>query len=207
MVHRWAAANLRLAEDEAVTSESQILREVPPEELLDWFEAGARELLRTLQAADPDVPARVFLDDAPAPRLFWARRQAHETTIHSVDALAAALGRMPCAEETAVADDVALDGIDELLTGFFTRGRTKLTGDGPLTIAVVPDDADEAWTMRVDDGRLSTDRELHAGADCTLTGPARQLYLGLWNRGDEVAATGRRDVLARWREVQRVRWS
>ena len=45
--------------------------------------------------APDDVEALVFLNDAPAPREFWARRQCHETTMHAVDALAASLGRPP----------------------------------------------------------------------------------------------------------------
>ena len=40
-----------------------------------------------------------------------------------------------------------------------------------------------------------------------MTGTATQLYLALWNRGDEITAIGRPDVLERWRQTQRVRWS
>jgi hypothetical protein len=36
---------------------------------------------------------------------------------------------------------------------------------------------------------------------------ARALYLGLWNRGEELAATGNPDVLDQWRRDMRVRWS
>jgi hypothetical protein len=42
--------------------------------------------------------------------------------------------------------------------------------------------------------------------DATITGTAAQLYLALWNRGDEVAAIGRPDLLDRWRTAQRVTW-
>jgi len=206
MVHRWAAANLRLDET-PVPSTDEILRTVPAEQLIDWFSEGLRQLATTLGTVHPDVPALVFLRDAPAPRHFWARRQAHETTIHSIDALAAALGRVPSAEEAGVDPEVALDGIDELLTGFYPRGRSKLSGDEPLTIAVVPTDADRAWTMEVADGRLETERRRRPDAGTTLTGTAAQLYLGLWNRGGEIAEEGRPGVLDRWREVQRVRWS
>lgn len=206
MVHRWAAGQLRL-DDTAVPGKTQILREVPAGELLDWFRAGAGELLATLAEVPPDVAAMVFLNDAPAPRLFWARRQTHETTIHAVDALAAKLARMPRAEEVDVEADVALDGIDELLTGFFTRGRSKIADEEPFTVAVAPTDADCAWTMRVADGRLTTERHFGSDADVTFAGTAAQLYLGLWNRGDEMTATGRSDVLDRWRARQRVYWS
>ena len=61
--------------------------------------------------------------------------------------------------------------------------------------------------MVIDEGRMTTVRERADHADATFSGTAAQLYLGLWNRGDEVTATGRPDMLDRWRTVQRVRWS
>jgi hypothetical protein len=69
----------------------------------------------------------VFLNDAPPPRRFWARRQAHETTIHSVDAIAARSQRWPTASDVAIDPLLAADGIDELLMGFITRGKAGCT--------------------------------------------------------------------------------
>jgi uncharacterized protein (TIGR03083 family) len=204
MVHRWAAGNVRL-DDAAVPDEAEILRTVPSDQLLSWFLDGVADLLRALREAAPDVAAVVFLKDAPPPRHFWARRQAHETTIHAVDALAAALGRVPSAVEAAVDPDVAVDGIDELVTGFFPRGRSRLADQGPLSIAIAPDDSPHRWTLAVADERLTTVREQRDDADTVLTGSAAQLYLGLWNRGEEIAESGR-PVLERWRERQRVSW-
>lgn len=39
-----------------------------------------------------------------------------------------------------------------------------------------------------------------------ITGSAAEIYLGLWNRGDELALRGDDELLARWRSTQRVRW-
>jgi uncharacterized protein (TIGR03083 family) len=206
MVHRWAAARLRLDET-PVPSHPEFLASVPPDRLLGWLADGVRELTGTLRTVDPDVPALVFLEDAPRPAHFWARRQAHETTVHSVDALSAVLGRLPSAAEAGVELDLALDGIDELLTGFFPRGRTELAGLAPLTLAVTPGDSPRGWTVRVDGGRLTTTREHPGNADATFAGTAAQLYLGLWNRGAEITATGRPGVLESWRAGQRVTWT
>lgn len=206
MVHRWAAAQLRL-DGTPVPDHPEFLASVPPGELLVWFTDGVRELTGTLRAVDPDVPALVFLADAPRPAHFWARRQAHETTVHSVDALAAELERPPSAAEAALDVDVAVDGIDELLTGFFPRGRSELADLAPLTLAVAPVDSPRAWTVRIEGDRLTTTRGHHPDADATFAGSAAQLYLGLWNRGDELTATGRPGVLEAWRAGQRVRWS
>lgn len=206
MVHRWAAGTVRL-EDPKRPSKAQILEQVPADELVGWFRSGVRDLLEAFEAAPADVAAPVFLNDAPAPREFWARRQAHETTIHAADAVAAAQGRMPRADEVQAEADVAVDGIDELLTGFFTRGRSTLADGEPFAVAVLPSDSDRTWTVRIADGRLTAQRRPDAGSDATFSGSAKALYLGLWNRGHEITATGRPDVLTRWRAGQRIRWS
>lgn len=206
IVHRWAASNLR-RDGVTVPTRTQVRRDVPPAELVGWFTDGTQDLLAALRQVAPDVAAMVFLNDAPPPREFWARRQAHETTVHAVDALAGELGRVPLAAEVGVGTDIALDGIDELLTGFFTRGRSRIAEEQPLSVAVSPTDSELGWTMQVADGRLVTVRDRTESADATLVGTAAQLYLGLWNRGCEIESVGRPDLLDRWRRHQRVRWS
>ncbi|WP_198663440.1 maleylpyruvate isomerase N-terminal domain-containing protein [Jiangella endophytica] len=207
MVHRWAAAQLRGEKNHDTGDSVEAARTAP--DLLAWFADGLDALLATIAAAPDDVDAMVFLKDAPPPRRFWARRQAHETTIHGADALAADLGRVPAAAEVAVAPELAADGVDELLAGFITRGRGKLRTDEPYTIAVRATDTGDAWLLRVEPESLTTT----AGAapepapDAELSGTAAQLYLGLWNRGDELTATGRPSILRDWRAQVRVRWS
>ncbi len=121
LVHRWAAATIagERIDDDAVEREG--LEAADP---IGWLRVGGQRLLAVIEAAPADLQALVFLADAPAPREFWARRQCHETTIHAVDALAADLGRYPRAADTWIARDLALDGIDELLTGFLPRPRS-----------------------------------------------------------------------------------
>ena len=211
MVHRWAAANLRL-DPTPVPTEAAILATVPRADLLAWFAAGVAELGSAFATADPDVPAMVFLADAPPPRDFWARRQAHETGMHAVDALAAHLGRRPTAEEADVPRDLAVDGLDELLVGFVTRGRNGLCGEAAFRVAVVPDDAapaGPAWLLDVLPAGIRTTRTTPGGApaaDAVFRGTAAQLYLGLWNRGDEVRVEGRADLLDRWAERVQITW-
>lgn len=206
MVHRWATSQVR-HDGVEVPSHEQIVADVPPDRLPAWFAEGVRDLLLALRLAPPDAPAMVFLADAPAPVHFWARRQAHEATIHSVDALAASLGREPTAVEASVAFDVALDGLDELLTGFFARGRSKLAVLEPLTLAVTPSDSDRGWTVCLADERLRTLRTRSDDADATFYGSAGELYLGLWNRGSEIKSTGRPGVLEAWHDRLRIRWT
>jgi len=204
IVHRWAAGNLRRDSGAAELAEEVVLAAVADADLAAWSGEGAAELLAALAAAAPDVPAMVFLNDAPSPREFWARRQAHETTVHAVDALASALGRWPVAAETGVTTDLAVDGIDELLRGFYTRRREPADA-APFSVHVAPSDSTRRWTFRATPTGASVDEDPRA--DATFVGTAAQLYLGLWNRGDEIACTGEPTVLERWRASRHVTWS
>ncbi|HYF72872.1 MAG TPA: maleylpyruvate isomerase family mycothiol-dependent enzyme [Nocardioides sp.] len=200
MVHRWAAALVRGERDvDHDAFEAAGRAEVDP---LEWLRDGAVELADTLTRATADTRALVFLNDAPPPREFWARRQCHETTVHAVDALAAALGRFPSAEETWIATDLAVDGIDELLGGFLTRPRSRLRCEEESVLVVAPDDAGDWWEVVLGPHPAVTTR--HRGVpeegDWELGGSAAHLYLALWNRA------ARSGLDAGWREHAAVTW-
>lgn len=193
-VHRWAAGAFRGENLEWAPIEKAGRSSSDP---VDWLRDGAIELVKTLVAADDDAPAPTFLHDSPAPRAFWARRQCHETTMHAVDAQAAALGRLPRAEETWIGRDVALDGVDELLLGFVPRSKSRLRSTEPVTVAVLPSDAEHSFTVRVgDEPPVSTRVDGRAEGDLTIEGTAVQLYLALWHRTDELAS----DIWPLWND-------
>ncbi len=206
MVHRWAAANLRGAQSDPDAVEREGMDATDP---IEWLRDGAIELARAITEAPDDVEALVFLRDAPPAKRFWARRQCHETTIHAVDALAAQLGRYPKGADTWIADEIALDGIDELLTGFITRSKSRLRSDEPMTIAVRPDRGERAWLVTVSSEPAETEvttaaDERCGSADVLLEGPPAALYLTLWNRSDEISPAD--DGLDLWREKSQIVW-
>jgi uncharacterized protein (TIGR03083 family) len=173
-----------------------------------YFAEGLALVVDALRAAPDDLQAMTFLKDPPAPRQFWARRQAHETTIHAVDALAAELGRVPTTAETAIAGDLAADGIDELLRGFFTRGRSKLYDGTDVDVLVAPTDSERRWLLHVSEKMtVAPGDATTALAAATLSGTCAGLYLALWNRGDDLLVEGDATVLDRWRANHRVGWS
>ena len=197
-VHRWATAAFRGEDLERAPVEKVGRSSDDP---VDWLRSGAITLVRTLVDAAEDAEAPVFLHDAPPPRRFWARRQCHETTVHAVDAMAAALGRLPRADETWLTDarghDLAVDGLDELLLGFVPRSTSRLRSAEPLTLAVVPTDAEHSYAVRVGDGPPVAERVLGGvDGDRLVTGTALQLYLALWHRNDELAS----DVWPLWHD-------
>ncbi|CAN5673888.1 maleylpyruvate isomerase family mycothiol-dependent enzyme [soil metagenome] len=196
MIHRWARANLRGESIEVEATEKAGRSHADP---VDWLRDGAIDLVTTLVAAAPDVDALVFLHDAPPARLFWARRQHHETTMHAVDTLAAAHGRLPTAAETWISPEVALDGIDELVLGFVPRSKSQLrvgAGEAPVTIAIRPTDAEHSYTVRVTEAPPVVARvDGRADGDLVVEAPSAPLYLALWHRTDEVSS----DIWPLWR--------
>ncbi len=202
MVHRWATDALAGRGLDGGDAHEAAGRAAV--DLLDWFDDGATGLLQELSTATESLDVPFFLADAPAPRLAWCRRQAHETTIHAVDAMAARLGRAPSVEQVWFGDDLALDGIDELLTGFLPRRRVRLRSDVPYRIHVAPTGSDREWTVRVSTEPPSTERAAPAApARVRVGGSPRSAYLALWNRG-EPDVTGDAAAIGEWRALMRV---
>ncbi|MFD9124694.1 maleylpyruvate isomerase family mycothiol-dependent enzyme [Kitasatospora sp. NPDC059571] len=122
---------------------------------------------------------------------FWIRRMAQETVIHRIDA---ELGTgQPVAP---VADDLALDGIDELLKVFVAYGVAEwgdyftdaLAGSPGRTCTVRADGA--AWRVRSGPGSLTVeDGAGDGGSDASVTGPPADVLRWLWNR-EEPGAPG-----------------
>jgi uncharacterized protein (TIGR03083 family) len=206
MVHRWAAAIIKGGRGDPDAYEREGRAAPDP---VEWLRDGAIELASAITLAPDDLDVLVFLDDAPPAKQFWTRRQCHETTMHAVDALSAALGRYPKAADTWISDEIALDGIDELLTGFLTRRKSRLRAEEPITIGVCPEGSERSWVVTVSDQPAVTevvaaDDERCLASDVRLEGSPVALYLTLWNRSDEVAAES--DVRDLWREGSRINW-
>ncbi|QKV91423.1 maleylpyruvate isomerase family mycothiol-dependent enzyme [Streptomyces sp. NA02950] len=173
-VHRFATRLVAegLAGPPPFTPDPQLDGDALPE----WFREGHRTLVGTLRAADPGLRCFTFFP-APSPLAFWARRQAHETAIHRVDA-EAALGVDP----SPVAPEFAADGLDELLSGFHTQERSGMRTDTPRTLRLRATDQNTVWTVWLSDGVPRTERNDDGAADCELSGPVGTLYFALWNR-------------------------
>jgi uncharacterized protein (TIGR03083 family) len=210
-VHRWAAAFV------AEGLSSYRPEQEPPTgldgtALLSWFREGHRGLVDTLSSAAPDVACWHFMP-APSPLAFWARRQAHETAVHRVDAQAArggGLGPVPVG--------FAVDGIDEILCGFHARARSRVRTDRPRVLRVRATGAgdepgdDAVWTVRLSAEPPVTERGGPAGtgagaetaADAEISGPAAELYLALWNRLPLPRFSGDAALAALWRDTSAI---
>ncbi|MEU6805684.1 maleylpyruvate isomerase family mycothiol-dependent enzyme [Streptomyces neyagawaensis] len=220
-VHRWATGFV--ADGHPVPRAPGAEPELDGEPLVAWYEEGHRRLVDTLRTAPADVACWSFLP-APSPLAFWARRQAHETTVHRADAQSA-LGGTPAGPTAAL----AVDGIDELLLAFHARPKSRVRTDKPRVLRVRATDTGVVWTMRLSPeppvttrtdtatgphggaereadaaGGMSADANLDGDADpdvdCEIAGPASQLYLSLWNRVPFPSVAGDPSLAALWRD-------
>ncbi|MEV4423825.1 maleylpyruvate isomerase family mycothiol-dependent enzyme [Streptomyces sp. NPDC049602] len=204
MVHRWATTLVAEARSAYHPPEEETTLE--GEELLAYFREGHARLVDALRTAPEALECWTFLP-APSPLAFWARRQAHETTVHRADAESALAGG-PGPVDPAV----AADGVDELLGAFHARDRSRVRTAEPRVLRVRATDTGDVWTVRLSptepprtergEGRAS------GPADTELTGPADRLYLTLWNRlpAGAVTLTGDEELVRVWRETSAITW-
>ena len=178
-VHRWAGAHvvkgsptrLDRVDDGSVVG-------LDHASLVAWFREGHDDLLATLRGAPDDLQCWTFLP-APSPVAFWARRQAHETAIHRVDA---ELGASITA--TAFPPQFATDGLDELLVDFLPFYGQRIASDQPQSIAIVAADVSTSWVCRTNSEGVAVERVdgEASGHDAVVTGSASDLFVHLWNR-------------------------
>ena len=149
-IHRWAHAIVdgrldgRPRDMFAISAEQDALAAaVADDQLADWFATGHDALVTALDRTPDDAQFWTF-GPAPSPVQFWARRQAHETSMHAIDAQLA----------VTTPDDVvpmpswfAIDGIAELLEVFVARPGAKARSTVPRTMLVAPVDHERRWLV------------------------------------------------------------
>ena len=198
-VHRWAADIVKTRSQSGDTAAGKGVGTGPGDEgLVEWFKSGHATLVEALQAMPEDLDCFTFLP-AESPLHFWARRQAHETAIHRVDAEGAA------GEATAFDAGFAQDGIAELLNGFARRKSNATTTRATIGL----DAADGAsWLITLGGERIeSAESEDLIGTDVTVRGLSSDLYVWLWNRPCRAVVDGDADIARLWASTVRVRWT
>lgn len=184
-VHRWATAILRAGTTERPPPGAT---QQPPadENLLDWYETGLVELVATLRTTAPAAPAWHMSPAAEQVAASWARRQAHELTVHRMD-LEAAAG-VPL---TPVDPVLAEDGVDELLAVVVPRwAHTEPLVSAAATVGVTCTDTGRSWSVRVAEGDVSVAPARTGAEEAHVRGTATQLLLHLWGRPADVVVDG-----------------
>jgi uncharacterized protein (TIGR03083 family) len=191
MVHRWATYIVRAGTTEPPPAEA---RQTPPadENLLEWYETGLVELVATLRTVPPDAPAWHMSPAAERVVASWARRQAHELTVHRMD-LEATAGIALTEVDVALAED----GVDELLAVVVPRwahAEPLASADG--TVGVTSSDTGRTWSVSVVRGAVTVRQERTGSEDAHVRGAATPLLLHLWGRPAEVTVDGDPDAEA-----------
>jgi uncharacterized protein (TIGR03083 family) len=182
----------------------------PPEgrDLIGWYREALVALVDLLGSRDPASPAYTWYPPEQDVA-FWQRRMAQEAAVHRVDAEAAS------GQVTAVEDDLAVDGIDEVLDLFlrFDFDSNDVAAEPDLDItrhagrSVLVRTGRHAWHVGVASGEPEQIVLLRepAPAQATVSAEPSELLLWLWGRrpdaavtvsGDQAAAAALRDLLS-----------
>ena len=190
----WTTADLAHHVGEVYVHKTQAMREGaepenwPPEGLaseppLTLLERSYRELVQEFAARKPEDPTGTWYKPDQTVG-FWIRRMAHETLVHRIDAELAA--GQPVAE---VPEDLASDGIDELLKVFLAYGvdtwgsyfKDILAGSPGWSFAVQAGGA--AWRVRTAPGKVTVEDGAGTGrAGVTVSGAPAAVVRWVWNR-------------------------
>ncbi|HEX6872399.1 MAG TPA: maleylpyruvate isomerase family mycothiol-dependent enzyme [Micromonosporaceae bacterium] len=166
----------------------------PPDELNDedpisLLDRSHAALVGEFAARDPQAATFTWYDPDQTVG-FWIRRMAQETVIHRVDAeLAAGLPHAP------VPDDLAHDGIDEILVTFVEFMVHKWAEEFTEVLAPVPgtsvrlETPSAAWLVRLSPESVEVRVSDVDQADAVVRGGPTELLLWLWNRADDDAVT------------------
>lgn len=163
-----------------------------------WFRERLDELTTELTSRGPAAPAYTWYEPDQTVG-FWFRRMAQETAVHRVDV------ESGFDAVTPVPDDLAVDGIDEVLDWFLSYQNEDVGPDGPGRGTVAVRTGDHIWrtTLTADEAVLSREP---GPADAVVSGEPSELLLWLWGRRPDgsVVREGDEELLRAFRERLRV---
>ena len=179
----------------------------PGSDLVDWYRGTLAAILARLGSVDATTAAYTWYPPEQDVA-FWQRRMAQEAVVHRVDAETAA------GQVTPVDDDLAVDGIDEVLDVFLRFGFSSndVSADPDLDLSrhagrsVLVRTGPHAWHLAVAAGepeQVVLTRQA-SPAQATVSAEPSELLLWLWGRrpdpavtitGDRTAAAALRDLL------------
>lgn len=163
----------------------------PFQSLRDFVVSGARALVDELARHDPQDPCSTWWA-ADSTYGFWRRRMAHETVIHRGD-IQAAVGD----PVGVIDDDIAIDGVDEILTLWLAHRLTVQGVFGTRDFSVAVTTSTKSWLVRVTTGGIAAWRTTLGEterANGVVTGSPARVYRWLWGRLPDTAVNREKDL-------------
>ncbi|GAA1258994.1 maleylpyruvate isomerase family mycothiol-dependent enzyme [Oryzihumus leptocrescens] len=151
------------------------------------------QLVAELDARDPAEHARTWWPPDQSVG-FWVRRMAHETSVHRRDVESAA------GEGTPIAADLAVDGVDEVLTIMLAGDWSDAPVGTASGAAVVVSSGGHDWEVTLGPGHVDVLRGATGGAVATVAGEPSEVLLWLWGRGPRPAVSGEEAMVTELRE-------
>jgi uncharacterized protein (TIGR03083 family) len=200
-VHSLAAHighGLRLFHAIATGGEQPALEAPDGADVADWVLAGLAPLVTALGEIPPDQLVPFPHDTGDRPAGLIATVLAVEVGVHRWD-VESVLG-----EHAPIPADLAVQEVENVFGNFAPRLAGSGVADIGGTVWLQATDTAAAWSARVSDGRLTTERAADAPADAavSVTGAAQDIALLVWKRAlpprAELNVAGNVDVLKRF---------
>lgn len=213
--HSWVETIVRTRAQEQVPED--VVNDVAGDdgadaaEVAGWLLGGARRLADALGDAGPDTPVWTVAPGGTPE--FWARRMAHETTVHRYDVVRAVSAARGAEVGYEVARDLAADAFDEWM-GFGTLpqvlepepGVPTLLGPGRVLHFHATDargDVPADWTVDLTGSAVAWQHSARPDAAVTVRGPLTGLVLMLYGRrsaAHPLEVAGDEGLLKQWLE-------
>ncbi|MFC4114951.1 maleylpyruvate isomerase family mycothiol-dependent enzyme [Nonomuraea zeae] len=212
----WTAADLLLHVGEVYLHKVEMMRKgvwpdpwppaPDPAGPAAYLDRGAAELRGEFAARAPQDKSLTWYDPDQTVG-FWIRRMAQETVVHRVDAeLAAGETIAP------IPDDLAVDGIDELLVVHFAYSVSKwpeefgelLTSSDGRAVSI--ETGAERRLVRTRASGVEITRGEPGSAAASISGTPQEVFLWLWGRADGAALSfaGDLELVERLRALLKV---
>jgi uncharacterized protein (TIGR03083 family) len=168
--------------------------DLPDGDTVEVFADALDAVVAALQEADAATPVWNWSDVSANEALFWARRMAHETSVHRFDAQTAHGVMQPIDAE------LAGDGMDEMIDVLAPRIYTRDDIDNGPTGTITLQSADGGvWHISLEPSGL-TRLEVLAEPDVTVHGTTSALLLASYSRmpWTSLEVTGDTELLTAW---------
>lgn len=163
-------------------------------EPIEFLRQAKDELFEEFSRHDPSEQTATFGADSTV--MFWARRMALEIAVHRYDC------ELAHDDVTEVADDLAVDGIDELLQVFLGGGYVDPDNptEHPVDASVAIEAGGRTWIADVRGAEVAVST-VPGDRSAAVSGAPTDVFLWMWGRrgNDAVSVDGDARVVDEFR--------